>query len=354
MKLGFFFRSMPTLAGLLLAVGLLGWSPDSMAGNGGGTGNGNGTTQECTPLPTAASLPAFPAVTAAHAAYGPVGSAVTTSITFDCTKNAIFAAQVTQIAIYAETAPGAQNDPTYGLVIPTSLPNVWIQLQALPPAFPLTMGSNPLITVIKATPENPGSQTVTVDFRAQLVLRGPVGNGGSFSGPIPLLADFYNADSVSGQGKSINYGRLDLGGGSTVVRSVACTTQSQPVSLPTVSRGSLGSAGATAGRTPFEVTISGCPEGLAVEISLSGTPTSGTTSSAGIVQSTGTEANVAVQVLDADTLAPVDISGTQTKSLGIAQSGVPLVSRYYAQYYATAPAAGGTVTAGITYTLTYP
>jgi major type 1 subunit fimbrin (pilin) len=350
MKFGSVSRPIPTLAGLLLAVGLLGWAPDSVAGNG----NGNGTTQACTPLPTAASLPTFPAITAAQTAYGPVGSAVTTSITFDCTKNAIFAAQVTQIAIYAVPAPDAQDDPTYGLVIPTSLPNVWIQLQALPPAFPLTTGSNPLITVNRATQQDPGAQVVTVNFRAQLVLRGPVGSGGGFSGPIPLLSSFYNADAVSGQGKSTDYGRLDLGGGSTVVRSVACMTTGPAVLLPTVSRSTLGSAGATAGRTPFEVTVSGCPAGLAVEISLSGTPSSGGTPSTGIVQSTGSEANVAIQVLDADTLAPVDISGTQPKSLGVAQSGVPLVSRYYAQYYATAPAAGGTVTAGITYTLTYP
>lgn len=338
-------RPVSALAGLLLGIALLGWAPASIAGKGnGGGGGGNGNA--CTPTPTAASLPAFPAVTVAQTAYGPVGQAVTTSITFDCTKSAIWGGGVQQIAVYAVSAPGAQDDPTYGLVVPTSLPNVWVQLQSLSPASPLRTGSNALVTV------NKGDPPVTVDFRAQLVLRGPVGGGGNFSGPVTLLSNFYNADP-SGQGKSIDYGSLDVGSGGTV-QSVACTTTGPAVSLPTVSRGALGNAGATAGRTPFEVTISGCPAGLAVSISLSGTSPSGVASSTGLVQSTGSEANVAVQVLDADTLAPVDIGGTQSKSLGLAQDGMPLVSRYYAQYYAMSPAAGGTVTAGVTYTLTYP
>lgn len=334
-----------TLPGLLLLVGLLGWTPRLAA-----QGNGNGTTQSCSPSPNTGSLPAFSALFAAQSAYGSIGSPTQTSITFFCGNN-VFAGQVTEVAIWASTTANAIDDPTYGLLIPTGLANVWVQLQALSPAYPLTAGTHPLISV------NKGSQTVTVTFRAQLVLRGPIGSGGSFSGPIALISHFYNADTVS-PGGSAYYGSLGLGGGTTNVTSVSCTTKGPTVVLPTVSLNALASNGATAGSTPFELDVTGCPAGLAVAISLSGTPASSggapIAASSGIVQSLGTDPNVAVQVLDGVTLAPVDIGGTQAKSMGTAQTGVPLISRYYARYYAVSPAAGGTVAASLTYTLTYP
>ncbi|WP_162253128.1 fimbrial protein [Rhodanobacter sp. Soil772] len=333
------------LAGLLLLAGLLGWAPNAAA-----DGNGNGTTQPCTPTPTAAFLPAISNFAVSSTAYGPIGSPVRVSITFNCGNN-VFAGQVQQISIFAQPAAGGIVDPTYGLLFPTSVSNIYLQLTALAPAHPLTNQKSALIDVVKSSP------SATVRFQAQYIKLG-IGavNSGTLSTINPVITSFNNADTVSPGGSS-TYGSLNVAG-STTVTSVSCTATSPTVVLPTVLKNALASAGATSGRTPFAINISGCPTGVQVAISLSGTPasSSGTPlpAASGIAQSSGSDPNVAVQILDGDTLAPVDISGTQTKSLGTTQSGVTLVSRYYAQYYAVQPAAGGTVASHLTYTLSYP
>ena len=336
------------LAGLLLLAGLLGWAPDAAA-----DGNGNGTTQACSATPTPAVLPPIPNFAVSSTTSGPVGSPVQVSITFTC-SNAVFAGQVTQISIFAQPAAGGINDPTYGLLFPTNVSNIDLQLVALSPAQPLTNQTSALIDIAKSNP------SATVRFQAQYI---KLGTGAVSSGTLsvinPLITSFYNADNVSANGTSSPYDSLAMGGSSTTVTSVSCTTTSPTVVLPTVFMNALASVGATSGRTPFEVRISDCStSGIQVAISLFGTPasSSGTPipAASGIAQSSGSDPNVAVQILDGDTLTPVDIGGTQTKSLGTTQSGVTLVSRYYAQYYAVQPAAGGTVASHLTYTLSYP
>jgi major type 1 subunit fimbrin (pilin) len=330
---------------LLVLAGVLGWAPNAAA-----DGNGNGTTQPCTPAPTAAFLPAIPNFAVSSTAYGPIGSPVQVSITFNCGNN-VFAGQVTKISIFAQPAAGGIVDPTYGLLFPTGVSNIYLQLAALAPAYPLTNQRSALIDVVKSSP------SATVWFQAQYIKLGTAAvNSGTLSTISPVITSFNNADAVSPGGSS-SYGSLNVAG-STTVTSMSCTATSPTVVLPTVSKSALASVGATSGRTPFAINISGCPSGVQVAISLSGTPasSSGTPlpATSGIAQSSGSDPNVAVQILDGDTLAPVDISGTQTKLLGTTQSGVTLVSHYYAQYYAVQPAAGGTVASHLTYTLSYP
>lgn len=346
MKRHLFIHFPRALAGLLLFAGLLGWMPNAAA-----QGNGNGTTQPCTPTPTAAFLPAIPNFAVSSTAYGPIGSAVQVSITFKCDNN-VFAGQVQQISIFAQPAAGGIVDPTYGLLFPTGVSGIYLRLAALAPAYPLTNQRSALIDVTK------GNQLVTVSFRAQYIKLGPgTINSGTLSTTSPVITSFNNADNVSSGDTSSSYGSLNVAG-STAVTPMSCTATSPTVVLPTALKNALASVGATSGRTPFAINISGCPTGVQVAISLSGTPasSSGTPlpAASGIAQSSGSDPNVAVQILDGDTLAPVDISGTQTKLLGTTQSGVPLVSRYYAQYYAVQPAAGGTVASHLTYTLSYP
>jgi len=332
---------------LLLPVllGSLGWAPNAAA-----DGNGNGTTQPCTSTPTAAFLPPIPSFAVSSTTSGPIGSPVQVSITFYCGNN-VFAGQVQRISIFAQPAAGSIVDPTYGLLFPTGASNIYLRLAALAPAYPLTNQKSALIDVVKSSP------SATVWFQAQYVKLGAGAvNSGTLSTASPLIANFSNADTVSPGGSS-TYGSLNVAG-STTVTSASCTATSPTVVLPTVFKSALASAGTTSDRTPFAINISGCPAGVQVAISLSGTPASpsGTPlpAASGIAQSSGSDPNVAVQILDGDTLAPVDISGTQTKLLGTAQSGVTLVSHYYAQYYAVQPAAGGTVASHLTYTLSYP
>ena len=333
--------------GLVLLAGLVVWAPDAAA-----EGNGNGTTQACTATPTAAFLPPIPDFPASANAYGPIGSAVQTSITFTC-GNASFAGQVTQISIFAQPAAGGIDDPTYGLLFPTGVSNIYLQLTTLPPAYPLRSQRSALLDILKSNPSG------TVKFQAQYI---KLGSGAISSGTLsptanPLITSFNNADAYSSTGTSSSYGSLSVTG-STTVTSVSCTATSPTVALPTAVMSALASAGATTGRTAFAINITGCPTGIQVAISLSGIAASSSgapiPATLGVVQSSGSDANVAVQILDGATLAPVDISGTQAKVLGTAQSGVPVVGRYYAQYYAVQPAMGGTVAAHLTYTLSYP
>jgi major type 1 subunit fimbrin (pilin) len=333
------------LTSLLLVAGLLGWAPNAVA-----DGNGNGTTQPCTPTPTAAFFPAIPNFAVSSTAYGPIGSPVQVSIVFDC-GNSVFAAQVEKISIFAQPAAGGVVDPTYGLLFPTGVDGIYLRLAALAPAYALTNQRSVLIDVAKSSPQ------ATVSFQAQYIKLGTGAvNSGVLSPTISVITSFNNADTFSPGGSS-TYGSLNLAG-TTAVTAASCTATNPTVVLPSVLKSTLANVGATSGRTPFAINISDCPTGVRVAISLSGTPasSSGTPlpATSGIAQSSGSDPNVAVQILDGDTLATVDISGTQTKLLGTTQSGVTLVSRYYAQYYAVQPAAGGTVASNLTYTLSYP
>jgi type 1 fimbria pilin len=72
-------------------------------------------------------------------------------------------------------------------------------------------------------------------------------------------------------------------------------------------------------------------------------------SATGTIVSTGTAANVNVQLLDGS-FNPVTFGTAQ--SLGAAPNGT-LSIPYYAQYYATGAAGAGSVKASATFTMTY-
>ena len=175
---------------VLVLAGSLGWTPNAAA-----DGNGNGTTQPCIPAPTAAYFPAIPNFAASSNAYGPIGSPVRVSITFNCGNN-VFAGQVQQISIFAQPAAGGIVDPTYGLLFPTSVSNIYLQLTALAPAYPLTNQRSALIDVVKSSP------SATVWFQAQYIKLGTGAvNSGTLSTINPVITNFNNADTVSPGGR---------------------------------------------------------------------------------------------------------------------------------------------------------
>lgn len=126
------------------------------------------------------------------------------------------------------------------------------------------------------------------------------------------------------------------------------------VTLPDVQSSAFTASGSVAGLTPFSLVLTGCPttpSGVVVGAAFSGGSID--SAHAGTITNTGTS-NVNVQMTDSSGTAlnlstnsnPVNavISGTGTATLG-----------YKAQYYqptATAVTAG-TVTASVSYTLTY-
>ena len=126
------------------------------------------------------------------------------------------------------------------------------------------------------------------------------------------------------------------------------------VALPKVSAASLGANGATAGRTPFSITLSACdPATGAVHTFFEAGPT--TDAASGRLNLVGGGArNVQIELLNSDMSAiragAADAS-QNSKPVTLA-SGAGTLS-YYAQYVATGVASAGAANTNVTYTIAY-
>ncbi|WP_195440283.1 fimbrial protein [Klebsiella oxytoca] len=131
------------------------------------------------------------------------------------------------------------------------------------------------------------------------------------------------------------------------------------VKLPTVSTGTLASAGATAGATPFTISLSNC-SGTSLNTASTyfepGTYVDSTTGRLNI-DSTASDAatNVQVQLLNADRnpiVAGASVANGQNDIPVDISSGSGMLN-YYAQYYATGASTAGSVTTQVDYTMVY-
>ncbi|TCM70939.1 major type 1 subunit fimbrin (pilin) [Acinetobacter calcoaceticus] len=132
------------------------------------------------------------------------------------------------------------------------------------------------------------------------------------------------------------------------------------VTLPTVGRGALATAGSTTGLTPFTLTASNCP---ATKISTYFEPHPLTVNLATgrLKNSTaaGSATLVEVELLGDNglpiALKGVDSTGAQTNSQIVTMAaGESKDLQYAAQYYATGAATAGLVNTSIEYTVIYP
>ncbi|WP_434584719.1 fimbrial protein [Klebsiella sp. R390] len=131
------------------------------------------------------------------------------------------------------------------------------------------------------------------------------------------------------------------------------------VTLPTVSSSSLTATGATAGMTPFNISLSGCT-GVSLDTAQTyfepGAFTDSSTGRLNIDSSIqDTAQNVQVQLLNADR-QPLIVGA----SVATGQNDIPVsiatgngTLNYFAQYYATGPSIPGTVTTQVDYTMIY-
>lgn len=131
------------------------------------------------------------------------------------------------------------------------------------------------------------------------------------------------------------------------------------VTLPTVSVSSLATTGATAGATPFSISLSGCA-GVALNTASTyfepGTYVDSQTGRLNIHTAAPDAAgNVQVQLLNAERDAIV-----VGASVANGQNDIPVditsgsgVLNYYAQYYATDASTAGSVTTQVDYTMVY-
>ncbi|WP_158218255.1 fimbrial protein [Roseateles puraquae] len=144
-------------------------------------------------------------------------------------------------------------------------------------------------------------------------------------------------------------GTVSLGG---TVTAVTCTVtpSSTTVSLPTVSKTSLASNGATAGTTPWSVSVSACSAATMNTLFEGGS----TINASGRLINSGSATNVDGQILTS-TFAVVNMlaaSGSQGPS-AVTLSSSAATQRFYVRYYATGAATAGTFTSSFTYTLIY-
>ncbi|WP_159867137.1 MULTISPECIES: fimbrial protein [unclassified Raoultella] len=131
------------------------------------------------------------------------------------------------------------------------------------------------------------------------------------------------------------------------------------VTLPTVSASSLFAAGATAGATPFNISLSGC-SGTAIS-------TARTYFEPGAyVDSQSGRLNIDAGVADAATNVQVQLLNSARNpifagtSMANGQNDIPVdvsggsgTLNYFAQYYATDASTAGTVTTQVDYTMVY-
>lgn len=326
---------------LLAAWWLCCWAPTAHADNG------NGTTQPCSVNVTAPSSISIPITSASS---GRVGVPFLWTANFTCPNN-VFAGNSAKTTIFAHMA-GATVDPNYGVLFPTGTPNLWFLLESIPPANPLSASGD--VALLDVASGKPGTATAT--FRGQFVVTGSIPPGSAVQiPPLTLISYFYNGDTTS-PAPSSPFGSVTLPTGVKVV-PLSCMASNPVVQLPPVVKSQLAAVGAIAGNTPFSVDLTGCPAGTQLKISLSGSlpAGSGLTAQNGVVASTGSTASeVAVQVLyGTNPNTPVDIGGSSFTSF--TQAGGNLTIAYSAQYYAIKPVTtAGTVSAVLTYTLSYP
>lgn len=126
------------------------------------------------------------------------------------------------------------------------------------------------------------------------------------------------------------------------------------VALPAVSAATLAAAGATAGRTPFNITLSDCtPETGVVHTFFESGPTVNAATGHLILEAGGaTKVEIGLQNADFSNIALGQADGTQnSKPVNISSGAAAL--NYYAQYVSLGGATPGVANSSVMYTMSY-
>lgn len=208
------------------------------------------------------------------------------------------------------------------------------------------------------------SGTVSASYTATLIKTGPIAPGAI---PQTNLIPFWwhiPGDGTYGTSKSLG-ASLILPAISLTAPSCSLTTGSQniAVTLPAVPTASLSTAGNVTGRTAFNIAVTGCPTSAKSITTYFYSGATIDTASGNLRNSSGTAANVEVQLLNgaggsAAALSAINLAGAQAQSQNSSQyniSGGAATMNYYAQYIASGAAAtAGTVNTNVTFTIAYP
>lgn len=267
-----------------------------------------------------------------------VGTVLATSAAVDPNPNSSSVSCTGTTTIGVINLIGAQPSSTSTL-FPTNVPGVSYRI--------LHPDSSYYLPPYGADSIASGSYTLSVKSAIQLVKTGTITTGQTISAG---TVGYWQYKSGGGTARVEDFNLANAV--KFVAQTCTVTTATIAVTLPNVSSTSLNRAGATSGATPFTIGLncSGGASGqtLAIEIDPQRTVPANTT---GVLTSTGTAANVAVQLTDSSQ-NPLTLSTPIT--MGTTPTGTYNLN-FYAQYYAlTASPGPGSVTATATFTISYP
>ena len=124
------------------------------------------------------------------------------------------------------------------------------------------------------------------------------------------------------------------------------------VALPTVATTSLTAAGAVAGRTGFNIALTGC--GSLTKATTFFEPGPTVMADGNLKNASGTATGVEVQLLNSD-FSAIALNGATTaqNSQSVNLTGGNGTLNYYAQYFATAAAGAGSVSTSVQFSMIY-
>ena len=190
---------------------------------------------------------------------------------------------------------------------------------------------------------------ISSPFQLQLVITGTIPSGNQ---TLPT-GQLVRWDFTLGGGAIFAVDTFSIGGSGAINIIQPCVIAIDPttVTLPTVATSAFAGAGSTTGTTPFQISLTNCPTGDQLSITLTtSNPQTGTT---GVIQNTAATspaAGVGVQLLDGAG-KPISFgSAIPEGPIPGATVNLPFAARYY---QTDAAVTGGMVTAVATYTLTY-
>lgn len=351
---------------LLVLCGSIGLAPTAMAAaNPSCNGGPSGTLT-------------MPSVTVpSNTAVGTLlGNPVSVTATFNCTgvpnvtagnggtnSAGIQVFNLSPSQLYPAQAPSAGSTNINVLTYATNVPGIGIQVSISPgmSGYDVTPGDQQANAyIVGHVPAPNGSLTVT--YTAQLIVinnNGGKVNYGTISNGTALLNYYWyvrGCQSVSGgcNGKQISTSlgtELSLASG-TIIAAPTCTinagSAAQVITLPAISTATLAARGSVSGMKAFSIGLT-CQTGVNATIAWT---SSQSTTTAGLMTSTGTANNVGVQLLDQDQ-DPV-VWNTATTVTGASAGGVVTLP-YYAQYYRSGNGnvSVGTVSSKATFTVNY-
>jgi len=194
-------------------------------------------------------------------------------------------------------------------------------------------------------------------IEANLVITGQVSSGTMSSMPSVTLT--FAAVGLGCGVLNLGAQVLTITATNAAVTSLSCqvTTPSISVTLPTVTTSSLGSIGATAGSTQFNIGLNCTGSGTNVYVTLSDANNSGNISANLSLKNTSTASGIALQILRSNGAivsygpASAIVGNTNQWLVGASTSlsGIPLTVRYIA----TGTPTPGSVNAAATFTMSY-